>query len=191
MLRHIPNALTCLRIFLVPVFVHLHFIKMRTAALIVFVVAEITDVLDGFIARRFHCTSRLGKALDPLADKITFIGILLCLYFSDRVPAWLVLLFVAREILMIIGGIVLWNKKLTFSADHFGKFNSTLLFTAAILLFPWHSSQLLMSVGSMLLQLSLISSIVTSVHYVRRYLRLANARRAESESQPQTKSVPH
>ena len=172
--KHLPNALTCLRIMLVPVFVLLYFFSMRTLALAVFVVAEITDVLDGSLARRLRCTSDLGKVLDPLADKLTLMGILLCLYISHRVPAWLMLLLTARELSMIFAGIVLWRRRLTFGADIFGKFTSALCFTAAVLLFPWHSHPALLRIGSVLLQCALVCSVITSLHYARLWHMTSN-----------------
>ena len=181
MLKHIPNILTSLRITLVPVFSILYILDMRTPALVVFVLAEITDVLDGFIARRFGCISNVGKALDPLADKITLIGILLCLFISGRIHPYLLALLVARELLMICGGVVLWWQKLTFSADRYGKFTTVLFFTAAVLLYPWHDIPALIYTGSGLLLLSLASSIITSVHYVRRYIHMRNAYRIRAK----------
>lgn len=179
--KSIPNILTSLRIALAPCFVILYLLGQPAAALAVFVVGSITDVLDGFIARKFNCITEAGKALDPLADKITLIAILMCLFIAGRIPVWLLLILVARELLMILGGVILWQNRLTFAADRFGKVNTVLFFTAALLLFPWHSVRPLIHVGNALMLLSLASSLISFWHYFQRYQQRMAAK------QPQTK----
>lgn len=181
MLKHIPNILTVLRIALAPCFVILYLLDQTAAALAVFVVGSVTDMLDGFIARKFNWITDAGKALDPLADKITLIAILMCLFIADRIPVWLLLILVARELLMILGGIILWQNKLTFAADRFGKVNTMLFFTAALLLFPWHSVQPLIHVGKVLMLLSLASSLISFWHYYQRYQRRMGAKQFQTK----------
>lgn len=182
MLKHIPNILTCMRIALVPCFVTLYIGGMHAAALNVFIAASVTDVLDGFIARTFHCISDVGKALDPLADKISLIGIALCLFLSRRIPVWMMLAMTARELLMIWGGIVLWRNHIRFAADRFGKITSVLFFCAAILLFPWHDIPALRWTGLTLLLFSLGFSIATFVHYYRIFRPMLDAKQAEADA---------
>ena len=181
MLKYIPNALTCLRIALAPCFVILYLLGQPAAAVWVFAAGAVTDVLDGFIARRFNCITTAGKALDPLADKITLIAVLMCLFIAKRVPLWLLLILVVRELLMILGGVILWQNRLTFSSDKFGKVTTVLFSAAALLLFPWHNVQPLITVGNALMLLSLASSLISFWHYARRYLARMGAK------QPQTK----
>ena len=170
MCRYIPNLLTTLRIALTPVFVYLFLHRAPVPALIVFLLAQATDVLDGCIARRFGWITPLGKALDPLADKITLIGVLLCLRAAGRVPLWLAAPVIAREILMIISGLMLWNRRRTFAADAYGKITTLLFFASAVLLFPWHENALMIRIGGALMMASLVASVVASLHYLRLYL---------------------
>lgn len=181
MLKHVPNALTCLRILLAPCFVLLYLLNRPAAALIVFIIGSITDVLDGFIARRFHCISSTGKALDPLADKLTLIAILMCLYIAGRVPLWLLLLLVLRELTMILGGVILWQNKVTFASDHYGKITTVLFFSASVLLFPWHHIQPLVYVGKALLLLSLACSLTTLVHYFRLFMPMLISKQSQAK----------
>ena len=167
MLKSIPNMLTASRIALAPVFLALYLRGMPLAALAVFIAGSVTDVLDGFIARRFGCISDVGKALDPLADKITLICILLCLFIAHRIPLWLMLVLSVRETLMVLGGVVLWQNRISFAADRFGKITSLLFFTAATLLFPWHQNPLLNHIGLTLMLISLAFSIAAFWHYYR------------------------
>lgn len=171
MVRLIPNILTGLRIALVPAFVAAFAAGGLYPALIMFVLAEVTDVLDGFIARRFNCVSKVGKALDPLADKITLVGVLCCLYIADRVPLVLLLLIATREVLMIVGGIVLWRRRVEFASDKFGKVNSVLFFAATALLFPWHSNPTMIVIGEVLMVASLFSSLTAFGHYTKMYYK--------------------
>lgn len=179
MLKHIPNILTSVRIALTPLFVLLYLMDLHTAALSVFIAGSVTDVLDGFIARRYHCISAVGKALDPLADKITLIGILLCLFCSNRIPLWLMLVLVLREGLMILGGVVLWQNRIPFASDRFGKTTTVLFFIAAVLLFPWHSNPALMYAGLALMLVSLLCSVATFFHYYRLFRPMLMKKQAE------------
>ena len=167
MLKYIPNLLTASRIAAAPVFVALYLLDMPVAALAVFIAGSVTDVLDGFIARRCNCVSSVGKALDPLADKITLISILACLFIAQRIPVWMLLALTARELLMIFGGVILWQNRIPFSADRFGKITTVLFFSAAVLLFPWHDNAALKHTGLALMLFALLFSLITFGHYYR------------------------
>ena len=88
-MKNIPNILSLIRLLLVPVFVLLFFAEKTFAAAAVFVISGITDVLDGFIARKFGFISNLGKVLDPLADKLTQMSAFVCLYIAKLIPLWM------------------------------------------------------------------------------------------------------
>ena len=94
----IPNLLSLIRLGLVPVYTSLYLRGNLPSALIVLAFACLTDLLDGFIARRFHMVSNLGKFLDPLADKITQLALLLCLPTRYPLVKSLIPLFLAKEL---------------------------------------------------------------------------------------------
>lgn len=102
---NIPNTLTVLRMLLVPGLIWLLLKEAYGAALWVFVVAGVSDGLDGFIAKKFNQCTRLGSVLDPLADKLLVVSSVVVLAWVGRLPLWLVLLIVARD-LVIVGGAV-------------------------------------------------------------------------------------
>jgi cardiolipin synthase len=103
----IPNLLTCLRIILTPLFV-IYIIDGRPqAALIVFVIAGISDGADGFIARVFNQKSRIGSYLDPLADKILLVAAFVTLAARDFIPAWLTVIVISRDVLILLGVLLL------------------------------------------------------------------------------------
>lgn len=102
----IPNLITLGRIFLVPVVVWTIASGAMSAAFALFVVAGISDAVDGFLAKRFRMTTVLGAYLDPLADKALIVSIYVTLGINGEIPRWLVILVVSRDI-MIVGGVVL------------------------------------------------------------------------------------
>lgn len=103
--RHIPNLISCLRIVLVAPFLWTLLQEYYGVALLLFVIAGISDGLDGFLAKYYGWNSELGALLDPLADKILLIGAILALGWLDTLPLWLVVLVIARDALIISGAI--------------------------------------------------------------------------------------
>lgn len=102
-LRKVPNRLTMFRIFIIIIFIPMVLAdKMITSyiALFLFIIAAISDYLDGYIARKYNIISNFGKVMDPLADKIMVISALLCFVQLNVVPAWMVIIIIAREFLI-------------------------------------------------------------------------------------------
>lgn len=124
----IPNLLSVIRIILIPVFAVLLLKDYVVAAIIVIIVAELTDLLDGKIARKFNQVSALGKLLDPIADKLSQISIVIVLIvkYWDNAIKYLFMFFIAKEIIMLIGGAVLLSKGLRpVAAEIWGKVATT------------------------------------------------------------------
>jgi cardiolipin synthase (CMP-forming) len=107
-LSQLPNLITLSRIALAPVLILFLKDQDYLAALVVIVVAGLSDGLDGLIAKRFHATSRLGGILDPVADKILLISAYVMLTILDQVPFWLMLTVVFRD-LLIVGGFLVFT----------------------------------------------------------------------------------
>ena len=114
--KHIPNILSVIRILLVPVFVFLYVGEHRYSAVAVFVIAGLTDVVDGYIARKYNFITNVGKVLDPFADKLMQFTALLCLYFNPAnptvhiVPWWMPAIYFLKEITTLIGAIFVFRK---------------------------------------------------------------------------------
>ena len=106
--RHIPNLITGLRVLLVAPFLWALLEERYSAALLLFVIAGVSDALDGFLAKYFGWTSELGGLLDPLADKLLLIGAILALGWLNELPGWLVALVILRD-LLIVGGAVSYH----------------------------------------------------------------------------------
>lgn len=94
---NLPNKLTMLRIIAIPVFIVVLMLEYRYAATIIFILAAITDMLDGHIARKYDLVSNFGKLMDPLADKLLVMSALVCLVELGDVAAWMTVVILARE----------------------------------------------------------------------------------------------
>ncbi len=110
-LRHLPNLITLLRILLVGPIVWALLQGRFELAIWLFLVAGISDGVDGFLAKRFGWSSRLGGILDALADKFLLVSTFVCLWWLGVFPGWLVLLILARDLLIVAGG-VLYNLRI-------------------------------------------------------------------------------
>lgn len=139
----VPNLLSILRILIIPFFVWAYLGSDSQGgyplACLLLLLSGLTDLLDGFIARRFHMVTEVGKILDPVADKLTQITILLCL--SVRRPSFLLLLLVyaLKDLLMLIGGVLLLRRHIhPGGAKWFGKAATCFFYLsmAAVLFLP-------------------------------------------------------
>lgn len=167
-MRHIPNILSGLRICMVGVFVYFFQNDRYYAALATYVLAVLTDTLDGYLARHNNWISDVGKVLDPLADKLMLITALICFCVKEWVPVWLVAVVVAKELIMIIGGALLWKKEIVVYADWFGKFatgffNTGVVATLAKRFWPW-----IRHWNLVLLSIAMVLGIVALIHYAQK-----------------------
>ena len=132
-LKNIPNILSFIRILLVFVFLFVFFALDNTyLALLIFLIAGATDVVDGYLARRNNWITNLGKILDPFADKLMQCTVLLSLYIKKIVPLWFIIPFFAKEIFtLVIGFIVIRRRSVNVVSKWYGKF-AVCLFYATI-----------------------------------------------------------
>jgi len=103
---NLPNIITLGRILLVPVIVWAIASNQMTIAFVIFVVAGVSDAVDGFLAKRFNMTTEIGALLDPVADKALLVSIYVTLGISGDIPRWLVILVVSRDF-MIVGAVII------------------------------------------------------------------------------------
>ena len=104
----IPNLITLGRILLVPIVIWAIASEQMELAFAVFIVAGVSDAVDGFLAKRFNMTSELGALLDPLADKALLVSIYIALGIWHAIPRWIVILVVSRDIMIVAAVIVSW-----------------------------------------------------------------------------------
>lgn len=108
MIINIPNFITLARVLSVPVIFYLLISAQNQAAFFVFVLAGLSDAVDGFLAKRFHWTTELGAYLDPMADKLLIVSIYIALGVRHDLPPWLVIAVVSRDILIVLAVLLSW-----------------------------------------------------------------------------------
>ena len=170
----IPNILSIFRLLLIPIFVITFLLygdESSVIPAIILLISGVTDMADGFIARRYNMITDLGKILDPLADKLTLFFV--CLTLSTRYPSLLVLtgVFFIKELLMLIGGIVVFKKggKVQ-SSKWFGKMATALMYCTLILVIITTE---LTDVSQHILVIAMIIVLIfTLIMYIPTYLRI-------------------
>ncbi len=163
---NLPNALTVLRMALIPVFAGLYLQDAQIAALVVYVAAALTDALDGYLARRMNQVTAFGKLCDPLADKLMQLTMLFCLAGSCLVPWWLLAALLVREGYQVAGALyLLRRRKVVVSAKLPGKIATCLLIGGILCVYPWHQLLWLMEIGRVLLMGGLAFAVISSICY--------------------------
>lgn len=165
---NIPNILTVFRLILIPVFIIIFFSKNPNSLLysiIIFLIAGLTDFLDGYLARRYKLTTRVGAVLDPLADKLMLITVLTCLVIKTYIPIWVLVIIAAKEVFMIFCGIFLYKKGTIIASNLFGK-ASTIFFYISIFILVFSED-----IGIYLLYISVCTALVALVNYFIAYTK--------------------
>lgn len=176
---NVPNILSTIRLCLVPVFAFFYFSHYehgRLYAVIVYVTAVFTDVLDGYIARRFDITSNFGRIIDPLADKLMTLTVLTSMTISHIMPVWITIIFYVKEILMISGGTFIHRKMRADMppSNVFGKASAAALFIlcASLMIFKNISKGMITA----LVVLAIALAVCALVSYILTYINLVNKR---------------
>ena len=133
---YIPNILSVFRILLVPVFIYYFQVaEERGIAVAIFLLAGLTDVVDGFLARHYNWISNVGKILDPFADKCMQIAALLCLGQSRFIPWWVAVILILKEFALLVGAFcALKTKKVYVQSGWYGKAGTVAFYIIATLL---------------------------------------------------------
>jgi cardiolipin synthase len=168
----IPNILTLFRFFLAFAFwylyTHAQTDRQFMEAVLLLVISGITDILDGKIARRFNMVSELGKIMDPIADKVTQLMIMLCLVEKFPLILFELSLFIIKQLYMLIAGLYIIKKTgRNLGARWYGKMNTIILyFCSIVLILPFKVS---LQNGDTLILICCISIVFTLLSYMREY----------------------
>ena len=177
---NVPNILTMIRVILIIPFVVL--LLGGNAGLfgpdvtvpciwadVIFIVASLTDLFDGKIARKYNLVTNFGKFMDPLADKLLVCSALICLVEMSRIPAWMVILIIAREFIISGFRLVASDAGVVIAASYWGKFKTTFQMVAVIglilqpLLLSWGLPLLVLQI---LLWIALILTVISLIDYL-------------------------
>jgi CDP-diacylglycerol--glycerol-3-phosphate 3-phosphatidyltransferase len=193
---NLPNLLTMGRIVMIPLFLWLLDSETPRAcfwAAVVFALAAVTDILDGYLARKLGIVSVLGKFLDPLADKLIVMASLVWMVPMGRIAPWAVVILIGREISVTGLRSIAASEGVVISAGQEGKTKTALQMIGIIALvlgYPYHLSYLgfdlgvvdLVHVGRVLIYLSLIFSIASAAQYLRLFGAAVEAKETRSKA---------
>ncbi len=171
---NLPNKLTVLRVILIPFFVAFLLLSpgndtFKWVALAIFVIASLTDMADGKIARKYNLITDFGKFMDPLADKLLVCSAMICLIDLGKIPSWIVVIIIAREFIISGFRLVAADNGRVIAASYWGKFKTTFQMIMVILMIaglgdiiPYYDlvTQIIMWIALALTIISLVDYIV-------------------------------
>lgn len=132
MFKHVPNILTMIRFFLIPIIVGSLINNNYIISFVFLTLSGLTDILDGYIARKFNFITNFGKLMDPLADKATQLSVLAVLSLQHVIPVWILIIVVLKEFIMISGASFLYGKEFVVSSRWYGKLATVLFYIAIV-----------------------------------------------------------
>ena len=167
---NLPNSITLSRIAIVPVILFLVSLGTRWScffAALFFGIAALSDLVDGYLARKNNLITSLGKFLDPLADKVLVSSVLIMFVELSWVPAWVVIVIICRDLMVTGLRAVASDEGVVIAADKYGKWKTTLQMVALVPLLLHHDwfGLPLMRIGTVLLYISLFLTVFSGVNY--------------------------
>lgn len=175
---NLPNKLTVLRVILIPFMVAFLLASpgrpaFTWVALLFFVVASLTDLLDGKIARKYNLVTDFGKFMDPLADKMLTISAMICLVDLGRIPSWIVIIIVAREFIISGFRLIAADNGLVIAANYWGKWKTTFQMIMIILMIMNIPQLQILTTLSMWIALAL--TIISLVTYIMQNMEVVKS----------------
>ena len=167
---NLPNKLTTLRVIMIPFFVFFLLWQngenytFRMIALALFIIAILTDLLDGKIARKYNLVTNFGKFMDPLADKLLVCSALICLIELNALPAWMVIIIISREFIISGFRLIASDNGVVIAASYWGKFKTTFQMVSVVLLIL--DIPALAFVTTICVWIALVLTIVSLVDYI-------------------------
>ncbi len=161
---NIPNILTTLRVLLIPVFIFFFCSDLaygHVVAMVIFVVASLTDFLDGYLARKWNLVSNFGKIMDPFADKLLVLTALIYLAIEGTIPGWIVVVIIGRDLLVTSLRALAGEHGIIVAARNLGKYKTATQMVSIILLILG-----IHFIGMILLYIAVALTIISLVDYV-------------------------
>lgn len=173
---NLPNKLTVLRMIMVPFFVLFMLSDFGGAAnkwiaLSIFIVASLTDLLDGKIARKYNLVTNFGKFMDPLADKLLVCSAMICLIEKEVLAAWIVIIIIAREFIISGFRLVASDNGIVIAASYWGKFK-TVFQMAMVIVLIMDLGGVFDIIGQALIWISLALTIISLIDYVAKNVQV-------------------
>ncbi|RHS81601.1 CDP-diacylglycerol--glycerol-3-phosphate 3-phosphatidyltransferase [Firmicutes bacterium AM43-11BH] len=167
---NLPNKLTVLRVIMVPFFVFFMLTDVggpanKWIALILFCVASLTDMLDGKIARKYNLVTNFGKFMDPLADKLLVCSAMICMIEMGKLPAWIVIVIIAREFIISGFRLVASDNGIVIAASYWGKFK-TVFQMAMIIVLIADFGGVFDIIAQVLIWIALALTVISLIDYI-------------------------
>ena len=168
---NLPNKLTCFRVVLIPFFVFFLLAPWfegygNYIAVGIFIVASITDFLDGYLARKYNLVTNFGKFMDPLADKLLVCSALICLVELELLPSWIVVIIIAREFIISGFRLIASDNGVVIAASYWGKFKTVFQIFMVIVLIVNIQNFVFYVIGQALIYISLALTIISLIDYI-------------------------
>ena len=167
---NLPNKLTVFRVILVIPFVVLllgqYSQYSNWIATAIFIIACLTDLLDGKIARKYNLVTNFGKFMDPLADKLLVCSAIICLIELERIPSWIVVIIIAREFVISGFRLIASDNGVVIAASMWGKYKTTFQMIMVIMLIINIAHPIYQLVATIVTYIALILTVVSLVDYV-------------------------
>lgn len=167
---NLPNKITIFRVSMIPLFLVLLLVPNipfgNYLALAVFIIACLSDALDGHIARKYNLVTNFGKFMDPLADKLLVCSALICFVELGTVPAWIVIVIIAREFIISGFRLVASDNGLVIAASYWGKFKTTAQMIMCILFIANFNNPFFNVLEQIFLYLALILTVISLIDYL-------------------------
>ena len=164
---NLPNKLTVLRVILIPFFIYfLMYTPYKYVALAIFIVASLTDLLDGKIARKYNLVTNFGKFMDPLADKLLVCAALICFVEQSILPSWMVIIIISREFIISGFRLVAVEQGVVIAANYWGKVKTTCQMIMIVLLVAQIPLPIFDILEQIFIWAALIMTVVSLVVYL-------------------------
>ena len=167
---NLPNKLTILRVIMIPFFVAALLYdgganqNMRYVAAALFIIASLTDMLDGKIASKYNVVTNFGKFMDPLADKLLVCSALICMIELRELPAWMVIIIISREFIISGFRLVASDNGVVIAASYWGKFKTTFQMIGVVLLI--FNIPALSTLTTIIVWIALALTVISLVDYI-------------------------
>ena len=167
---NLPNKLTILRVIMIPFFVAALLYdgganqNMRYVAAALFIIASLTDMLDGKIARKYNLVTNFGKFMDPLADKLLVCSALICMIELRELPAWMVIIIISGEFIISGFRLVASDNGVVIAASYWGKFKTTFQMIGVVLLI--FNIPALSTLTTIIVWIALALTVISLVDYI-------------------------
>lgn len=167
---NLPNKITIFRVFMIPLFVVFMMVEQisygRYIAAGIFILAAITDFLDGYIARKNNLITNFGKFMDPLADKLLVSSALICLVEVDLIPSWIVIIIIARDFIINGFRLIALDNGVVIAASWWGKVKTNVQIVMSVMLIINLNNAVMNVLEQVAIYLSLFFTVISLVDYI-------------------------